>query len=85
MLREGRRTRAPHSGSALDDQLPPYAAPIIREDNANDIRAGEIAARRRRAQTLRACAAAYQHLHSRGLVSEVVVAELQRLLQEAAP
>lgn len=33
----------------------------------------------------RACRATYQHLRARGLVSEVVVAELRRLLREATP
>lgn len=40
--------------------------------------------RRRRAQVLRSCGAAYEHLRRHGLLSEVVTAELRRILREAS-
>lgn len=50
----------------------------------DDTLAASVDDRRRRAQVLRSCGAAYEHLRRHGLISEVVVDTLRAILREAS-
>lgn len=63
-------------------ESPPAREP--RGQEITDARSEAIVAQTTDLAVYRACRAAYQHLRARGLVSEVVVAELRRLVREAA-